>query len=173
MSYSGTRLCYDADSHIMELPDFFKEFADEADRAALPELNTAAGSRIGPMIAQYAKTRKHSADEVAAQVALGDKLVTGAKGYQALGAFNRDERRQALDQLGFRKQLVFSTFAAGTVFREDKGLGRPAIRRRPRPQPVDGPFLRRRQPPNGHRRIAARVNSSCAGGTGQHHRSSD
>lgn len=121
MPYAGTRLCYDADSHIMELPDFFKEFADAADRDALPELNTAAGSRIGPMIDAYAKSRKHSPEEVAAQVALGDKLVTGPKGYQALGAFDRDERRQALDQLGFRKQLVFSTFAAGTVFRKIKG----------------------------------------------------
>ena len=98
MSYAGTRLCYDADSHIMELPDFFREFADAADRDAMPKLNTAAGSRIGPMIAEYAKAKKHSPEEVAAQVALGDRLVTGPKGYQALGAFDRDERRQALDQ---------------------------------------------------------------------------
>ena len=31
-----------------------------------------------------------------------DYLVTGAKGYQALGAFDRDERSQALDQLGLQ-----------------------------------------------------------------------
>src|SRR5215510_6068977 len=121
MTYAAGRLCYDADSHIMELPDFFKEFADDALRDALPELNTVAGSRIGPMIEAYAKTKKHSAEEIAAQVALGDKLVTGPKGYQALGAFDRDERGQVLDLLGFSKQLVFSTFAAGTVFRKIAG----------------------------------------------------
>ena len=120
-SYAGARLCYDADSHIMELPDFFREFADPGHRDAMPELDTAAGSRIGPMIAEYAKTKKHSAEEIAAQVALGERLVTGPKGYQALGAFDRDERKQALDQLGFQKQLVFSTFAAGTVFRKIPG----------------------------------------------------
>lgn len=120
-TYAGARLCFDADSHIMELPDFFREFADPADRDALPELNTAAGSRIGPMIASYAQARKHSPEEVTAQLALGDKLVAGPKGYQALGAFDRDERKQALDQLGFQKQLVFSTFAAGTVFRKIQG----------------------------------------------------
>lgn len=120
-TYAGARLMFDADSHIMELPDFFKEFADAAHRDAMPEINTAAGSRIGPMIAEYARTRKHSAEEVAAQVALGDKLVTGPKGYQALGAFDRDERKLALDQLGFQKQLVFSTFAAATVFRKTFG----------------------------------------------------
>ena len=68
-SYAGARLCYDADSHIMELPDFFREFADPGHRDAMPELDTAAGSRIGPMIAEYAKTKKHSAEEIAAQVA--------------------------------------------------------------------------------------------------------
>jgi hypothetical protein len=70
MSYAGTHLCHDADSHIMEPPDVFREFADAADRDAMPELNTAAGGRIGPMIAEYAKAKKHSPEEVAAQVAL-------------------------------------------------------------------------------------------------------
>ncbi|MGH7289943.1 MAG: amidohydrolase family protein, partial [Myxococcota bacterium] len=120
-TYAGKRLCYDADSHIMELPDFFKEFADPEMRDQMPELTTAAGGRLGDAISAYTKTRKHTPEEVAAQVALGDKLVTGPKGYMALGAFDSDERRQALDQLGFRKQLVFSTFAAGTVFRKIKG----------------------------------------------------
>lgn len=120
-TYAGARLCFDADSHIMELPDFFREFADDAVRDAMPLLMSHTGSRIGPIVEAYAKTRKHSDEEIAAQVALGDKLVTGPKGYQALGAFDRDERSQALDQLGFQKQLVFSTFAAGTVFRKIGG----------------------------------------------------
>lgn len=121
MSYSGSRLCYDADSHLMELPDFFKEFADPADRDQLPDLNVSSGGRFGEAVALFAKTKRLAPEEVASQVALGDKLVTGPKGYFALGAFNREERKQALDQLGFRRQLVFSTFAAGTVFRKIKG----------------------------------------------------
>ena len=48
---------------------------------------------------------------------LGDELIAGPKGYMALGAFNTKERSQALDQLGFHKQLVFATFSAGTSFR--------------------------------------------------------
>jgi predicted TIM-barrel fold metal-dependent hydrolase len=120
-TYAGARLCYDADSHIMELPDFFKEFADPADREILPDLIVSSGGRFGEAVAKFAKTRRHEPEDVAEQVALGDKLVTGPKGYFALGAFNRDERRQALDQLGFRRQLVFSTFAAGTIFRKMRG----------------------------------------------------
>jgi uncharacterized protein len=121
MTYAGARLCYDADSHIMELPDFFREFADPADREKLPELIVSSGGRFSEAVAIYAKAKRHDDKEVAEQVALGDKLITGPKGYFALGAFNRDERRQALDQLGFRRQLIFSTFAAGTVFRKIQG----------------------------------------------------
>ena len=33
-----------------------------------------------------------------------------------LGAFNKDERRMALDLLGFDQQFVFSTFSAPIAF---------------------------------------------------------
>jgi predicted TIM-barrel fold metal-dependent hydrolase len=121
MPYAGTRLCYDADSHIMELPDFLREFADPGARDQVPEIIVSSGGRFGEAVAKFAKDKRHSPEEVAEQVALGEKLITGPKGYFALGAFNRDERRQALDQLGFRRQLVFSTFSAGTIFRRLKG----------------------------------------------------
>jgi len=121
MPYAGSRLCYDADSHIMELPDFFKEFADPSDRDALPDLIVSSGGRFGEAVAKFAQTKRHEPEDVAEQIALGEKLITGPKGYFALGAFNREERTQALDQLGFKRQLVFSTFAAGTIFRRMKG----------------------------------------------------
>lgn len=117
MPYAGTRLCYDADSHLMELPDFLQEFADPETRDLVPEINVSSGGRFDEAVAKFARDKRHDPADVAEQVALGDKLITGPKGYFALGAFNRDERRQALDQLGFRRQLVFSTFAAGTIFR--------------------------------------------------------
>jgi len=121
MTYAAGRTILDADSHIMELPSFLSDHADPAVRDRIKPMSFTSGSRIGPIVEAYARTRKHSAEEIAAQVALGDKLVTGPKGYQALGAFDRDERRQALDQLGFQKQLVFSTFAAATIFRKIDG----------------------------------------------------
>ncbi|MDZ4760748.1 MAG: amidohydrolase family protein [Alphaproteobacteria bacterium] len=121
MSYAGSRICYDADSHLMELPDFFREFADPEVRDLLPELTVSSGGRFGEAVTKFAAARRLAPEEVARQTALGDTLITGPKGYFALGAFNRDERSQALDQLGFRKQLVFSTFAAGTIFRRMPG----------------------------------------------------
>src|SRR5690606_11422370 len=96
MSYADERLCYDADSHLMELPDFFKEFADPEVRDALPDVVVSSGGRLNEAIFRFAKDKRHSPEAVAEQIALGDKLVAGSKGYFALGAFNREERRQAL-----------------------------------------------------------------------------
>ncbi|MEY3559553.1 MAG: hypothetical protein RL374_2259, partial [Actinomycetota bacterium] len=36
MTYAGDRVLYDADTHIMELPDFLKKFADPEIRDQLP-----------------------------------------------------------------------------------------------------------------------------------------
>jgi predicted TIM-barrel fold metal-dependent hydrolase len=46
-----------------------------------------------------------------AAVADAEKNLMLRKGWEALGAFDPDERRRALDLLGFRSQLVFTTFA--------------------------------------------------------------
>jgi predicted TIM-barrel fold metal-dependent hydrolase len=66
---------------------------------------------------QLAKTRAQPSERVQEILALGDRITTGPKGYFALGAFNGQERAQALDLLGFKRQLVFSTFTAGLAFR--------------------------------------------------------
>jgi predicted TIM-barrel fold metal-dependent hydrolase len=47
--------------------------------------------------------------------ALGDRILTGPKWYAALGAFNSAERGMVLDQLGIRRQMVFSSFAAASL----------------------------------------------------------
>src|SRR5262249_30060887 len=49
-------------------------------------------------------------------------LISGPKGYAALGAFNTAERTQALDMLGFARQLVFATFSTGPAFSELRAI---------------------------------------------------
>jgi hypothetical protein len=44
-------------------------------------------------------------------------VVRGPKGWGAFGAFDAAERKQALDDLGFARQLVFSTFSGGQYLR--------------------------------------------------------
>ena len=41
MTYAGDRILYDADTHIMELPDFLRKYADPDIREELPLVTTA------------------------------------------------------------------------------------------------------------------------------------
>ena len=114
MTYAGDQLIHDADSHLMELPDFLSAHADEQTRQHLPNL---MDSLTGQFDADaYAGRAGHDPDAVARMLALGDDLTKGPKWHEALGAFNTRERSQALDLLGFAKQVVFSSFCARLIF---------------------------------------------------------
>ena len=43
MPYAQGRTYYDADSHVMELPDFLSQYADAAYRDRVPAIREAAG----------------------------------------------------------------------------------------------------------------------------------
>ena len=116
MAYAQGRVFLDADSHIMELPDFLTSNATQAFRDRIPRVDVGEIALSEKGSTEAARTGAHPADRVAEMVELGDELISGPKGYFALGAFNRDERVQALDQLGFDRQLVFSTFSAPLCF---------------------------------------------------------
>src|SRR4030095_2115894 len=122
MTYPHGRTCYDADSHIMELPDFLAEYADSEMRERMPRIRVPRVGRLATLVDEAERNRKHSASEVAELLALGDKLIGGPKGYMALGAFNAAERAQALDLLGFARQLVFATFSESLAFSLDRAL---------------------------------------------------
>ena len=116
MPYAEGRTFLDADSHLMELPDFLRDHADPGLRDRLPPISFSSGGKLGDALERLGRTKEHPAERVAELVGLGDHLISGPKGYEALGAFNPSERSQALDQLGFDRQFVFSTFATGAFF---------------------------------------------------------
>jgi len=115
MSYASGRTFYDADSHLMELPDFLRSHADPALRDRLPRIHVDA-PRLQAGLADAAQRGAQPPEYAEELIALGAGLIAGPKGYQALGAFNSAERSRALDLLGFARQLVFSTFSAGHAF---------------------------------------------------------
>jgi hypothetical protein len=121
MSYASGQTFYDADSHLMELPDFLRAHADPELRDRMPRIHVDA-PRLQQGLADAAVRGAQPPEQVRELLALGDKLIAGPKGYQALGAFNAAERSRALDMLGFARQLVFSTFSAGYAFSEQRTL---------------------------------------------------
>ncbi|MDA3032950.1 MAG: amidohydrolase family protein, partial [Actinomycetota bacterium] len=124
MTYApSSRPFYDADSHIMELPNFLIDYADPAIRDQIRPVNYSASLVTDEEVdVIVANGSRHSTAHVAAQVALGDRLIAESKEIQALGAFDRDDRSVAMDLLGFKKQLVFATHSVVTPFSASKNL---------------------------------------------------
>lgn len=118
MTYApASRAFYDADSHVMELPNFIIDYADEEFKDQIPPVNYDASLVTDEEVeAIVANGGKHSDAHIAEQIALGDELIAKSKEIQALGAFDRTDRTTALDMLGFTKQLVFATHSVVTPF---------------------------------------------------------
>lgn len=118
MTYApADRPFYDADSHIMELPNFLKAYADPGIRDDIPEVSYSASLVTDEEVEVIMQQGgRHSEAHIQAQIALGDSLIERSKEIQALGAFNKDDRTKALDLLGFEKQLVFATHSVAFPF---------------------------------------------------------
>lgn len=118
MTYApADRPFYDADSHIMELPDFLKRYADPELRDEIPAVNYSASIVTDDEVAQImARGGRHSDEHLQKLRGLGDKLIESSKEIQALGAFDRKERSEAMTMLGFKKQLVFATHSVAMPF---------------------------------------------------------
>ena len=114
MPYATGRIIHDADSHLMELPDVLDPYLDRKFRAAYDALPKLAKREEG----YAAKARANHADPAFRES--GDANIMLRKNYDAMGAFLREDRPRALDQLGFASQLVFTTWCLNNF-----GLERP------------------------------------------------
>jgi predicted TIM-barrel fold metal-dependent hydrolase len=116
MTYATNRPYCDADSHIMETRDWIANFTDPELRAKLPEMSLLkSGTKSFDVINEAVARQKQ-------RMALGTAavdVVKGLKGWNAPGAFDAAERKAALDDLGFERQLVFSTFSASQYLHHD------------------------------------------------------
>ncbi|MGO9935786.1 MAG: amidohydrolase family protein [Steroidobacteraceae bacterium] len=116
MTYAIDRLCCDADSHILETKDWISKFTDPDILGKLPEMSLAkSGTKSFEIINDAVAKQK----ERAARGLPAIDVVKGIKGWNAPGAFDAAERKAALDDLGFNRQLVFSTFSATQYLHHD------------------------------------------------------
>ena len=116
MTYAGDRTILDADSHLMELPDFLSKNVQKTMIDRIPSLDDISLAGIGEQMRSFRNHAGHEPATVAELQELGDNLTRGPKWHGALGAFNGEERGMALDLLGFDKQVVFSSFCATKIF---------------------------------------------------------
>jgi uncharacterized protein len=108
---------HDADSHVVETPDWLVAYADPDVRDRLKPLYV---SSVKPgedeLIAHYRK--QHADPEFRARDA--DEIWL-RKNWKATGSFLREDRPGALDLLGFASQLVFNTFENALLLNAEHG----------------------------------------------------
>jgi predicted TIM-barrel fold metal-dependent hydrolase len=106
MPYAEGRTIHDADSHVMETPDWLAAYADPDVRQRLKPLFVAT---VKPGEEQFIdilqRRRLDPGDRAKA-----DAEIMLRKNWSAMGSFVNEDRPRALDLLGFSSQLVFNTF---------------------------------------------------------------
>jgi len=113
MPYATGRTYYDADSHVMELPEWLPSYADPAFRDRIRPYSIGGTGRVDVAEKMIARGRRRAGDP-ADRAAAEAELLT-RKSWDGYGAFEPADRSRALDLLGFDAQLVFSTFASGQI----------------------------------------------------------
>ena len=100
---------FDADSHLMETPEWLGSFADASVRDRFASLGLeGAGAKAAELMASLPDLwESHRHQEISSDV------LRGPKGWMAPGALDVEVRSRVLDALGIDAQLVFPTFALG------------------------------------------------------------
>ena len=123
MTYARGRICWDADSHLMPKPDFLSKHADPAIRDALKiGGGNNGGERFQKWFGKIVESVEERISDPNKTAELEENVIASAKGWAAHGAVVAEERSRTLDLLGFRGQLVFSTFAGHYLASRDPDL---------------------------------------------------
>ena len=117
MAYVQDRIVHDADSHLMELEDCLDPYFDRRLLAAFHDLPSYR-HKVGD--GRWSAAARHKQDDATFRAGDSENILL-RKNYEALGAFRRADRPQALDLLGFASQLVFTTFCLGNFGLDDSG----------------------------------------------------
>src|SRR5688572_16650243 len=116
MPYAEGRLIHDADAHIFEPPGWIDDYLDPAIREQAAAVAPSPDDKVRKWVDKITvkqrdpEFRERDADEIMLR-----------KGFDAPGAFLRDDRPAALDLLGFASQLIFTTAYLGPLVRADRG----------------------------------------------------
>ena len=111
MTYAHRDDIYDADTHMMERPDWIETFADPDIRSELPPFVGGREDVLSNVRAAQAQFAERRADKEIARNADREFMSMSFKGWHGLGAFDAAERKRANELLGFRQYLLFPTSA--------------------------------------------------------------
>lgn len=113
MPYVENMTIHDADSHVMELPGTINEYLDN-------KYKEPFAAKTPPMEEPKWIAQARELQDDPAFRAEDEENILLRKNHQALGAFRNTDRPRALDYLGFKSQLVFTTAALGNFGLEEQ-----------------------------------------------------
>src|SRR5687767_7228889 len=106
MSYAGSLRIHDSDSHIFESSDWLIRYAEPQLKPLLKPLDLHGKEEVVDRAAAL-NAAAHESPELRSS----DPEWIAAQNWDALGASSSAQRKEALDLLGYRSQLVFSTYS--------------------------------------------------------------
>jgi uncharacterized protein len=118
MPYAEGRVIHDADSHVMETPEWFIDHADPDIRERMEPLFVGTVKPGEESFIDQLRRRHLEDEEFRAREA---EEIMLRKNWKATGSFIKEDRGRALDLLGFASQLVFNTFANGRLLEVERG----------------------------------------------------
>ncbi len=110
------RVVHDADAHVVETPEFFREYADPDIRDRIPPLYVSSTAPGEADLIEHFRGR-HADPEFRAR---DEEEIMLRKNWKATGSFIAEDRPQALDLIGVASQLVFNTFANGALEKAER-----------------------------------------------------
>jgi len=107
MAYVEGRTIHDADSHVVEAPDFLDGYVEAAWQEKIRDARFYG--KYGSLIITTEDLRQRH-DDPKFRAERAEKIMT-RKNYNALGSWRGKDRAEALDHLGLASQLVFPTLS--------------------------------------------------------------
>ena len=115
MTYAHREQIYDADTHMMERPDWIAEFSDSAIK---PHLQPFVGGKeeiLKQVDAAIKSFKERASNQDISNKANKNFMSMEHKGWNGLGAFDSKERKLANDLLGFDAYILFPTSSFNQV----------------------------------------------------------
>ncbi len=110
MAYTD-RTVLDADAHIMEPPGWLESYVDPTVRDRVPPMDGGDPGFASLLEQGDDRLERRRRDEAEAEQARRELMKMPRKGWLSYGGNDPDERRAALDELGFDLQVVYPTAA--------------------------------------------------------------
>ena len=108
-TYAGNRRIVDIDAHILEPKGWLRSYAPATVKDLIPELGEGDPDFNQLLDDSYQDYLGRINDENLQKEIDRDFMTISRKGWMSLGGWDVEERRRALDLLGFDCQLIFPT----------------------------------------------------------------